>query len=36
MAPSDCAVFEDSDEGVEAAHRASMTCYDIRSAFQSV
>ena len=30
-APADeCMVFEDSDEGIEAAHRASMQVTDVR------
>ncbi|XKM43667.1 HAD family hydrolase (plasmid) [Rhizobium ruizarguesonis] len=29
-APRDCLVFEDTDEGVEAARRAEMQCIDVR------
>ena len=31
VSPSDCLVFEDSDEGLEAAHRAGMTVVDVRT-----
>ena len=31
--PAGCCVFEDADLGVEAAHRAGMTCFDVRSIF---
>ena len=30
VAPADCIVFEDTDEGLEAAHRAGMRTRDIR------
>lgn len=30
MAPADCLVFEDSNEGLEAAHRAGMEAVDVR------
>ena len=30
---SQCCVFEDADLGVEAAHRAGMTCFDVRTIF---
>lgn len=29
--PAECTVFEDTDEGIEAAHRAGMTVTDVRS-----
>ena len=28
--PTKCRVYEDADLGIEAAHRAGMTCFDIR------
>ena len=28
--PAKCRVYEDADLGIEAAHRAGMTCFDIR------
>ncbi|AVZ28552.1 HAD-superfamily hydrolase subfamily IA [Zymomonas mobilis subsp. mobilis] len=31
MKPIDCLVFEDSDEGLEAARRAGMSAIDIRT-----
>lgn len=31
--PTKCRVYEDADLGVEAAHRAGMTCFDIREIF---
>ncbi len=30
---SQCCVFEDADLGVEAAHRAGMSCFDVRTIF---
>lgn len=33
--PGACHVFEDSDEGIEAAHRAGMAVTDIRPYYQS-
>lgn len=35
VAPAFCHVFEDSNEGVEAAHRAGMACTDIRPYYSS-
>ena len=35
IAPGRCHVFEDSDEGIEAAHRAGMTFTDIRAYYRS-
>ena len=35
IAPADCIVFEDTDEGLEAAHRAGMRARDIRLALIS-
>ncbi|ESQ89083.1 haloacid dehalogenase [Asticcacaulis sp. AC460] len=35
VAPGLCHVFEDSDQGIEAAHRAGMTVTDIRPYYQS-
>lgn len=35
VSPSDCIVFEDSDEGLEAAHRAGMRSKDIRFVHRS-
>jgi beta-phosphoglucomutase-like phosphatase (HAD superfamily) len=32
--PGECTVFEDSDEGIEAAHRAGMTATDVRLAYR--
>lgn len=32
--PSDCTVFEDSDEGLEAARRAGMTATDVRIGYR--
>jgi len=34
VAPEFCIVFEDTDEGLEAAHRAGMRGLDIRKAYQ--
>ncbi len=34
VAPERCVVFEDTDEGLEAAHRAGMDGRDIRAVFQ--
>ncbi len=34
VAPEHCVVFEDTDEGLEAAHRAGMRGFDIRKAYQ--
>jgi beta-phosphoglucomutase-like phosphatase (HAD superfamily) len=34
VAPERCIVFEDTDEGLEAAHRAGMRGLDIRKAYQ--
>ena len=34
IAPADCIVFEDSDEGLEAARRAGMRSRDIRLVYQ--
>lgn len=31
--PAKCRVYEDADLGVEAAHRAGMTCFDIREIY---
>ena len=33
--PAACHVFEDSDEGIEAAHRAGMTVTDVRPYYRS-
>lgn len=35
VAPKLCHVFEDSEQGIEAAHRAGMTVTDIRPYYQS-
>jgi beta-phosphoglucomutase-like phosphatase (HAD superfamily) len=35
VVPELCHVFEDSDQGIEAAHRAGMTVTDIRPYYQS-
>lgn len=35
VAPEFCHVFEDSNEGIEAAHRAGMACTDIRPYYTS-
>jgi beta-phosphoglucomutase-like phosphatase (HAD superfamily) len=35
VTPALCHVFEDSNEGVEAAHRAGMACTDIRPYYTS-
>jgi beta-phosphoglucomutase-like phosphatase (HAD superfamily) len=35
ISPADCIVFEDSDEGLEAAHRAGMRSRDIRLVHRS-
>ncbi len=35
VSPTRCIVFEDSNEGLEAAHRAGMKAYDIREAASS-
>ena len=32
--PGECAVFEDSDEGIEAAHLAGMTATDVRLVYR--
>ena len=34
VAPDRCVVFEDTDEGLEAAHRAGMDGRDIRKVFR--
>jgi HAD superfamily hydrolase (TIGR01509 family) len=31
VAPAECIVFEDTEEGLEAAHRAGMRTHDVRS-----
>lgn len=36
IAPPDCLVFEDSDEGIEAARRAGMPSVDVREAMTDV
>jgi beta-phosphoglucomutase-like phosphatase (HAD superfamily) len=35
VTPKECTVFEDSDEGIEAARRAGMTFTDVRLVYQS-
>ena len=32
--PNECTVFEDSDEGIEAACRAGMSATDVRSVYR--
>jgi beta-phosphoglucomutase family hydrolase len=34
VAPERCEVFEDADLGIEAAKRASMACFDVRTVHQ--
>ncbi len=34
VAPAECIVFEDTDEGLEAAHRAGMRSRDIRKVWK--
>ena len=33
IAPERCRVYEDADLGIEAARRAGMECFDVRTVF---